>query len=671
MAVQQRVSSEPPFTWLFQEPESESVAGPSNRWTPFRRSDNKRLEAAVAAGEPGPVAVECGRYDVDLTHRLRRAVYWAEPHRRVIRSSWFCGLRNGERSPYEEGDCEGLEAVFQRLRSGKAVAPQLVPVNRGRHDVRFERLPKDELEESSGVLSFFTGSSTSTEKRHLVADAVGEGCEYSAVQEPVDRSGDQTAVLVWRGPGPIMEKCMQEDEEDEEALPKRVECLVFVVHGIGQFQRFHNDSTAGFHMDVSKLRRTALNHLRQRVNERRQGKKAVLGRIEFLPLEWFESIHIDVGIGNRLRNVTLPSVAPLRDFANYAIADILVYQDDDWRERIHREIQQKIARLYRLFMQRTPDYTGEVVVVGHSLGAVIMFDVLQKVLPQLNHGLLSDTKSTGASPRRFSSLPKGAVQPLPGSAPSKDFGTPRVTEERDEITEEGIPLPQRISTLARKLELKETDCVDSGCQWFPAPRCFFAIGSPLGLFLSIRLSHKKECVHDYFRGLDVRWPSSKAGRGWRFFNIFHPDDPIAYRIEPLLNSCYADEPPRIVPHLGGIRWNHQVREFLGAVRSSTSQFVGQAKAIEDDSSADKATDVLLVHTIVSSTAASFLDESLDSSRGTAAVDRIDYALQETVFESMSEFVSAIQSHNAYWECEDMAHFIVDQCMGALDAPSQC
>ena len=48
----------------------------------------------------------------------------------------------------------------------------------------------------------------------------------------------------------------------------------------------------------------------------------------------------------------------------------------------------------------------------------------------------------------------------------------------------------------------------------------------------------------YFRGLDVRWPPASAGQGWRlleiltipqfvvsccrFFNVFHPDDPIAH-----------------------------------------------------------------------------------------------------------------------------------------------
>merc|ERR1719443_2749551 len=96
------------------------------------------------------------------------------------------------------------------------------------------------------------------------------------------------------------------------------------------------------------------------------------------------------------------------------------------------------------------------------------------------------------------------------------------------------------------------------------------LGSPLGMFLSIRQSkfgHKPAGFHRHFRGLDVLWPAQKAGVGWRLFNVFHPDDPIAYRVEPLLNPEYVDVSPKKVPHMGGLRMHHQVSEWWGSLRS--------------------------------------------------------------------------------------------------------
>lgn len=71
------------------------------------------------------------------------------------------------------------------------------------------------------------------------------------------------------------------------------------------------------------------------------------------------------------------------------------------------------------------------------------------------------------------------------------------------------------------------------------------------------------------------------------FNVFHPDDPIAYRIEPLLNPAYTAATPRlwstlwtlleldcarVVPHKGGLRWNHQI----------SSWFTSRSKSPESD-----------------------------------------------------------------------------------------
>lgn len=41
-----------------------------------------------------------------------------------------------------------------------------------------------------------------------------------------------------------------------------------------------------------------------------------------------------------------------------------------------------------------------------------------------------------------------------------------------------------------------------------------------------------------------------------FLNIFHPYDPVAYRIEPLINDAFENIPPVQVPHHKGRKRMH-------------------------------------------------------------------------------------------------------------------
>jgi len=174
--------SDSPFAWLVQDLES-STAGAksvSTRWKPLRRRDSIRLEEAIHNQEAGPIPVEMGRYDVDLKKRTMRPVFWDEPERRVLRSSWFYG-KGHERQPYEEEDAENLEKAYHDLFAGRARLPHLVPVNRAIHDVRFEAIPDD----AGGG---WWGNSSSSDKRPSVAGERVQGStlqNFSAVQEPI------------------------------------------------------------------------------------------------------------------------------------------------------------------------------------------------------------------------------------------------------------------------------------------------------------------------------------------------------------------------------------------------------------------------------------------------------------------------------------------------------
>mmetsp|Transcript_26364 Transcript_26364/g.46510 ORF Transcript_26364/g.46510 Transcript_26364/m.46510 type:complete len:322 (-) Transcript_26364:55-1020(-) len=296
-----------------------------------------------------------------------------------------------------------------------------------------------------------------------------------------------------------------------------------------------------------------------------------------------------------------------------------------------------MGQLWKLFSTRTSSYSGEVAVIGHSLGSVIMFDLMQKGLEKLPCGLhclpQKDVSQGSAKTTMLSSSPKASVG-TPGSFDRKGI----------KLLKEHLG-KGNIASLAAKGKESSYE--------HPVPRCLFAVGSPLGMFLSIRLSQKAQRASRYFRGLDVRWPPVSAGQGWRFFNVFHPDDPIAYRIEPLLNPAYAGISPRVVPHHGGLRWNHKIATLWSSVGS------GSKNAAENDDSVDAEAPLEEVLVVPTEDPSSFFEEK-SGRQSVVTVDRVDYALQTSAFESMNEMLSAIHSHFSYWESEDLLQFIVDQ-----------
>lgn len=56
--------------------------------------------------------------------------------------------------------------------------------------------------------------------------------------------------------------------------------------------------------------------------------------------------------------------------------DVLLYQSETYREHIIQTVLAECNRIYALFKQRNPEFKGKVSLVGHSLGAAILFDIL-------------------------------------------------------------------------------------------------------------------------------------------------------------------------------------------------------------------------------------------------------------------------------------------------------
>ncbi|CAL5434566.1 unnamed protein product [Camellia sinensis] len=188
---------------------------------------------------------------------------------------------------------------------------------------------------------------------------------------------------------------------------------------------------------------------------------------------------------------------------------------------------------------------------------------------------------------------------------------------------------------------------------------FFAVGSPLGVFLAlrnIRIGIGKGQEYWEQQNICEEMPACR-----QMFNIFHPFDPVAYRIEPLVCKEYISKRPVIIPyHKGGKRLHIGLQEFA-------EDLVLRSQAVTDQLNSVK----VKMLTLCQSRNKDSLDEvsedtqekeersygSIMMERLTGSEDgRIDHVLQDKTFQH--PYISAIGSHTNYWRDYDTALFIL-------------
>lgn len=187
---------------------------------------------------------------------------------------------------------------------------------------------------------------------------------------------------------------------------------------------------------------------------------------------------------------------------------------------------------------------------------------------------------------------------------------------------------------------------------------FFAVGSPLGVFLALRnvrigRGEGKDYWHE--ENITEEMPCCR-----QMVNIFHPFDPVAYRLEPLICEEYIDKRPVIIPyHKGGKRLHIGFQEF-------TEDLAARSQAIKNHLISVR----VKVLTLCQSRDKDNMDEQSDNSHdehrsyGVAMMQRlsgsedgrVDHVLQDKTFRH--PYLSAISSHTNYWRDSDTALFML-------------
>ena len=356
-----------------------------------------------------------------------------------------------------------------------------------------------------------------------------------------------------------------------ETQGREIEHLILVTHGIGQLLGKKIESVNFVH-DVNMLRKTLKETYSSSADLRALNSEIEVegpgnSRVQVLPVVWrhlldfpkrkpkrnehdlgdapyeedeckwctcfnpkFERITmLIVPKDPSLEDITIEGVAFARSLISDLALDVLLYQSA-YRETIVEIVLREANRIYKLFMDRNPNFKGKIHIIGHSLGSAIMFDILCR----------QREKRPEVTPF------KNPLKFWPAHA--QDHYEPKEPKE-----------------LAFEFDVED----------------FYALGSPIGLFQmlkgrTIAARHLPNAYpsesplnpeymddpfflaataqHHHHHGDQSLSPitnlpySISSPKVAQLFNIFHPSDPISYRLEPLISPAMSTLKPQALPY---------------------------------------------------------------------------------------------------------------------------
>ncbi|MCJ1310827.1 hypothetical protein MMC25_004494 [Agyrium rufum] len=343
-------------------------------------------------------------------------------------------------------------------------------------------------------------------------------------------------------------------DADSDDQGRDIEHLILVTHGIGQRLGMKLESVNFIH-DVNVLRKTL-----KAVYENSPDLQALNTeveklpkncRIQVLPIVWRHLLDfpkqslrqnkkekdlsdVDAMLAEEdypsLNDIIIEGVPAVRNLITDLALDILLFQSA-YRDHIGSIVQAECNRVFQLFSRRNPHFRGKVSLIGHSLGSAIMFDVLcRQKDPPKQHTHASHIRHKKTHSRNSVTASEDSKADLNLDFPVEDFfclGSPlglfqmlhgRTISARRKGSEEAT-----LDT-STDPEIHDASLLNP---YGPRSRASSVSGSPQQDLLNVTASTPK-CA--------------------QLYNIFHPTDPIAYRLEPLISPAMSALKPQPLPY---------------------------------------------------------------------------------------------------------------------------
>ncbi|KAI8976087.1 DDHD domain-containing protein [Pilobolus umbonatus] len=497
---------------------------------------------------------------------------------------------------------------------------------RGYIEVKREAKKKEEAEKASAPVGNTEGVSPKSDSPPRISTDLGD--LPRSVKTPSKKKELEEAQA-------IRQNEEDYDNEESEEPPRVIDQVLFVIHGIGQ--QMSERLGQNFVHDVNILRKTIKSTYSFAVSGTTSLKNP--NGIQVLPILWRKSIAFgsdpddldtlesDLGLPDKddgcptLAEITLEGAPNIRTLVTDVFMDIPLYFTSRYHDQMISVAAQEINRVYKLFIDRNPDFlgnNGQVSVIGHSLGSLLAFDIMT-AQP------LSNTEKQQAS--HAAPISNAKVDPL----------------------------------------------------LFPIKN-FFAIGSPLGMIMLLRsnkmVSRKAlDPSKQHLASIGSNNPSNAVSFVYpaadHVYNIFHKSDPVAYRLEPLIVRHFSSTlKPEPIPYIkGGLKsvldagFNVgndialKANAMFESIRTNFNSsylmrglgFIRQGESSQNDAYTRSQTDPNMGLTRMAAKSEAKL--KLLNPNG-----RVDFYLQEGLLENA--YISALSVHMSYWADIDVAGFLI-------------
>ena len=580
-------------------------------------------------------SVRSGMWDACVPARALRSAYGVQDEHRLLRGTWYVEAKKGDWRPLREDAANRIEAAFNERQAGGGAGEARVELD-GAHALlrgsgagdAWLVLPVAYLSSEgmtitmgalSGLMSRKSSTAASSSGGAQQGGAAGAGGGGGGAEGQGAGAGDAGAppspgrptggMRLRRGalalPPPERGSALAHDEAYRDAPPSRV---ALVVHGIGQ-AGFGTIGEFDVTYNCTDLTATceAVAGDSKRAGAAKEGDSAPDDRVRafpLLPVQWRKNLTMPPDVMLQKAMPTCSAFAQkLRRSAQLTVTDVLYYMAPQYRPVILDSLVKALHGVAARFYRRNPAFAGSVNVIGHSLGTVLMYDLLSN-------------------------------QPVAGE-------------------------PARPMT-APKLRLEVHDLVMTG--------------SPLAVFLSLRGAYLCD-DREGFAG--ERRPQCA-----RVYNIMHPFDPVAYRIEPLVGEDLCDWAPVKIGNYqtGDLLLHHKLAEMSKGASSAwvraASKVTGVVSAAarmvpgsKGRAVAALAAEAAATHGVEAEARAAASAPVREAALTTRSVEvlqslsgaplphgRLDFQLQEGMVDSA--VVGAVTAHFCYWSNADLALFLL-------------
>ncbi|XP_043328054.1 phospholipase DDHD1 isoform X3 [Cervus elaphus] len=477
-----------------QDPDGDHVCGPASPAGPASSSMEDEDEDRVCGFCPRiaghgremeelvnieRVCVRGGLYEVDVTQGECYPVYWNQSDKIPVMRGQW--FIDGTWQPLEEEESNLIEQEHLSRFRGQQMQESF--------DIEVSK----PIDGKDAIHSFKLSRNHvdwhSVDEVYLYSDATTSKIARTVTQKLGFSKASSSGTRLHRG---YVEEATLEDK------PSQTTHIVFVVHGIGQ------------KMDQGRIiKNTAMmREAARKIEERHFSNHAT--HVEFLPVEWRSKLTLD---GDTVDSITPDKVRGLRDMLNSSAMDIMYYTSPLYRDELVKGLQQELNRLYSLFCSRNPNFEekgGKVSIVSHSLGCVITYDIM-----------------TGWNPVRLYEQLLQKEEELPDER--------WMSYEERHLLDELYITKRRLREIEERLRgLKASSMTQTPALKFKVEN-FFCMGSPLAVFLALRgIRPGNTGSQDHILPREICN---------RLLNIFHPTDPVAYRLEPLILKHYSNISP--------------------------------------------------------------------------------------------------------------------------------